>query len=202
MKTVVRLLVVLFAFAAAPVWAADADPLDHALGQPGAPVTVYEYASLTCPHCAHFHELVLPRLQADWIGTGKVKLVYRDFPTPPVNMSLAASVINHCAGPMRYFGVLSLLFRDQEKWMSAANPLDEIKRIVRVAGMTSAQVDDCLSHQDVAKAIQARAEEGNRLLGVDSTPSLVIAGKVMPGLAPYEDITKALEEAYKAAVKK
>lgn len=176
--------------------------LDQALGQPGAPLTIIEYASLTCPHCAHFHETVLPQLRKEWIDTGKVRMIYRDFPTGPLSLSVGASMIVHCAGPDRYFGVLGLLFQTQAKWAAAENPLEEITRIVRLAGMTSERVDSCLKRRDLAETIQQRADEGNKMFGVDSTPTLVIDGKVVPALEDYDELNRAIADAYAKAVKK
>ena len=81
-------------------------PTDQVLGRPDAPITIIDYSSTTCGHCATFHKTTLPRLKAEWIDTGKAKLVFRDFPTSPAALSLGAAMIPHCAGPDRYFGLL------------------------------------------------------------------------------------------------
>jgi len=202
-KVAFRLLaIVLFLAVSAARAASIAEfPIDQVMGRPEAPVTIVEYASLTCPHCAHFHENTLPKLKAEWIDTGKVKMIYRDFPTPPADLSLGASMIAQCSGKDRYFGVLGLLFKAQTKWAASDEPLNEIKRTVRMAGMTGEQVDACLNRQEIADAIEARAQAGAKEFGIDSTPSLVIAGKIVGGGEPYETISHAVAEAVRKAGK-
>ena len=204
MKVAVRLFALVMFLVAGTARAADIAefPIDQILGDASAPVTILEYASLTCPHCAHFHENTLPRLKAEWIDTGKVKMIYRDFPTPPADLSLGASMITQCAGKDRYFGVLGLLFKSQAKWGASDQPLTEIKRVVRLAGMTGEQVDACLNRQEIADAINARAQAASTTYGIDSTPSLVIGGKVIGGGESYEVISRAIDEAVRKAAKK
>ena len=204
MKAAIRLFALFLLLAAGSAGAADSvdlNPIDQVMGSPDAKLTIIEYASLTCPHCAHFHETMFPRMKAEWIDTGKARLIYRDFPTPPQALAVGAAMIDQCAGKDRYFGVLGLLFQTQEKWVGAPVPLDEIKRIVRIAGITPEQVDTCVKRQDLANAIQARALEGNKKYGIDSTPSLVIDGKLYPAFESYERLDHALEEAWRAEKK-
>lgn len=171
--------------------------IDQVLGKPDAPITVIEYASTTCPHCATFHKTTLPKFKSEWVETGKAKLIYRDFPTGPRGLSVGASMIAHCAGPDRYFGLLALIMEQQEKWMNSQNPLVELKKLAKLAGLGEDKVDDCLKRQDLANAINERAKDGNEKLGVESTPSLIIAGKVIPGAIPYDELDKLLKAASK-----
>lgn len=200
MKSVVRLFAVMVSlFAGGAALAADkADsfPIDHVLGKADAPITIIEYASTTCGHCAALHTKGMPKIKADWIDTGKAKLIYRDFPTSPAHLSIGASMIAHCSGNDRYFGVLSLIFEQQEKWMGAANPLDALKKLVRLAGMTGEDVDACIAKQDLATAIQERARAGNVTYNVESTPTLIINGTKVEGNDP-EKIEKTLKAASK-----
>lgn len=198
------LLVIAFPAAVTPGWAADpvvVGPLDRVWGKDDAPLTVIEYASLTCPHCAHFHETVMPGIKADWIDTGKIRFIYRDLPTGPVNLSIAGAMIAQCAPKEHYFPLLGLLFKSQDRWVGAPHPLDELKRIVGLAGLTPADVDACLAKRDLGQAIQERAQEGTRLYGIESTPSLVINGKVYAGVQSYESIKKVLEDSWTVAKK-
>ncbi|MGE5547389.1 MAG: DsbA family protein [Solirubrobacterales bacterium] len=200
MKAVIRLLALGLMLATGAARAADkveANPLDQVLGNPNAPITMVEYASTTCGHCAAFHKETLPRIKAEWIDTGKAKLIYRDFPTGPAALSIGASMIAHCSGPQRYFGVLGMLFESQEKWLGSKNPLEELKRIVRLAGITGEQVDACLQRQDLAQAIQARAQEANQKAGIESTPTMVINGEKIVGAQAYDVYDKALKAAKK-----
>lgn len=199
MKAFVRLFVLAVVMAAGTARAADkveSFAIDQVMGKPDAPVTIIEYASTTCGHCATFQAEVLPRLKKEWVETGKARLIYRDFPTGPAALSIGASMIAHCAGPERYFGVLDLIMQSQEKWM-AQQPLEELKKVVRLAGITPDQVDACLQRQDLYTAIQARAQAGQEKWGIDSTPSVVIGGKVLKGVRPYEEYEQALKAAAK-----
>lgn len=172
-------------------------PLDRVLGKADAPVTIIEYASTTCGHCATFHKQTLPEIKKNWIDTGKAKLIFRDFPTAPAGLSLGAAMIAHCAGPERYFGVLGLIMESQDKWLASRDPLDALKKTVRLAGITGADVDACLQRQDLFDGIQARAEHANKEFGIDSTPSFLINGKKVVGALPYAEMDKLLTEAAK-----
>jgi protein-disulfide isomerase len=200
-KSVVRLFAVLVSLCAGGAALAadnktDSFAIDHVLGKADAPITIIEYASTTCGHCADLHTKTLPKIKTDWIDTGKARLIYRDFPTSPAHLSIGASMIAHCAGPDRYFGIMGLLFEQQEKWLGAANPLDGLKKLVRLAGMTGEDVDACIGKQDLATAIQERARAGNTIYGVSSTPTLIINGAKIEGNDPA-----AIEKALKAASK-
>ena len=199
MKPFRRLLAVAAAlfFCHAAQAAEDGPKIDQVLGKADAPITIIEYASTTCGHCATFHKTTLPKLKAEWIDTGKAKLVYRDFPTGPKGLSVGTSMIVHCAGPERYFGLLGLVMEQQEKWMGAADKLAELKKLAKLAGLGEDKVDACLKRQDLADAIEARAKEAHEKLGIDSTPSFVIDGKVLVGAQSFEDLDKALKAAKK-----
>jgi protein-disulfide isomerase len=172
-------------------------PTDQIMGRPDAPLTIVEYASTTCGHCASFHKNTLPRLKAEWIDTGRAKLIFRDYPTAPQSVSVGASMIPHCAGPDRYFGLLGLIMDQQERWMSAANPLVELKKLSKLAGLGEDKVDECLRRKDLSAAIETRARDAYERLGIDGTPAFVIDGKVIPGARPFEDFDKALKAATK-----
>ncbi len=199
MKPLSRLLAAIAALFIANTASAadDGYKIDQVLGRPDAPVTIIEYASTTCPHCAAFHKTTLPRLKAEWLDTGRAKLIYRDFPTGPQGLSVGASMIAHCAGPERYFGLLGLIMDQQERWTSSQNPLAELKKLAKLAGMGEDKVDACLARQDLANAISARARDAVDKYGIDGTPAFVVAGKVMPGAQPFEALDKALKAAGK-----
>lgn len=200
MKPLVRLFAIAVALYAGAASAADkvaSFPIDQVMGKADAPITIIEYASTTCGHCANLHKTALPKIKSEWVDTGKAKLIYRDFPTGPAALSIGASMIAHCSGKDRYFGVLGLIMEQQDKWMAAANPLDALKKLVRLAGMTSDEVDACLQRQDLATAIQDRARDGAKAYNVESTPTLIINGKVVEGSLPYEQFDKILKAAAK-----
>ena len=106
-------------------------------------------------------------------------------------------MIAHCAGPDRYFGLLGLIMDQQEKWMNAQDKLGELKRLAKLAGMGEDKVDACLKRQDLADAIDARAKDSYEKLGVDSTPSFFVDGKIMVGAQSFEELDKALKAAKK-----
>lgn len=173
-------------------------PLDQALadkvmGKDDAAVTIVEYASLACPHCATFHKEILPTLKKEYIDTGKAKLIFRDYPLG--NLALAASMIARCAAPDRYFGLLDVLFRDQARWAESAKPIEELERIARLTGMTKADVEACLDNQPLLAGIRKVAEEAQQKYGVQSTPTFVIDGKAHAGVLPLDEFRAALDRA-------
>jgi protein-disulfide isomerase len=160
-------------------------PGDHVLGDPKAPITVIEYASFTCPHCAHFHTQILPEIKKKWIDTGKVKLIYRDFPLDQV--AAKAAQIAECAGNDRYFGVIDLIFRGQPTWATASDPIAELAKPLRIAGMGEKEIKECLANEAKANEVVADAK-GGETLGVNSTPSLFINGQLYPGARSVEEL--------------
>jgi len=160
-------------------------PTDHVLGDPNAPITLIEYASLTCPHCAHFSVAVLPELKKKWIDTGKVKLVYRDFPLDQI--AAKAAQIAECAGKDRYFGVIDLIFAGQQTWATAADPIAELAKPLRIAGLGEAEIKACLANEAMSNAVIADYKSGEAL-GVNSTPTLIINGQLYPGARSVEEL--------------
>lgn len=167
------------------------------VGDPNAPVTMIEYASLGCPHCANFHFNTYPEIKKNYIDTGKVKLIYRDFPLG--RPAFAAAMIARCAGSQRYFGMVELFFRSQKQWGSAENPLEALKKTARFGGVSSADVDECLTSQPILDHIQNLARTGQDEHKIQATPSFVIGGETISGGLPYADmkviLDKALEDA-------
>jgi protein-disulfide isomerase len=153
---------------------------DMVLGDPKAPVTLIEYASVTCPHCASFNEQVMPDLRTKYIDTGKVKLVFREFPTPPAKFSLLGSVLARCAadkaGPEAYFLVTDALFRRQQDWIKE-NPRPELAKIVAQAGMDEAAMDACLERTELVEVINNNAKQAMEEYDVQGTPSFILNGE-------------------------
>ena len=152
---------------------------EHVLGDENAPVTMIEYASLTCPHCATFHNDVLPEIKEKLIDTGKLKLVFRDYPLDGV--ALRAAAVAQCAGDDRYFGVLNMLFKSQLTWARSEDPIDGIKQVVRFGGMNGDAVDACLADQAMIDAIVASRMKGEQEYNVSSTPSFILDGETIAG---------------------
>jgi protein-disulfide isomerase len=167
------------------------------VGDANAPVTMIEYASLGCPHCANFHFNTYPEIKKNYIDTGKVKLVYRDFPLG--RPALAAALIARCSGSQRYFGMVEVFFRSQKQWSHAQNPLDELKKTARFGGMSSSDVDACLSNQAILDHIQDLARTGQSEHKIQATPSFVIGGETISGGLPYADMKVYLDKALENA---
>lgn len=163
---------------------------DMVLGQAEAPVTIIEYASLTCPHCASFHAEVLPAIKKEFIDTGKAKLIFRDFPLDQV--AFAGAILARCAGPEKYFTYLNVLFAQQRQWASAKDPMAALKQIARLGGMPAEQFDKCLADKPLGDYILAQRLEGNQKFNVNSTPTLIINGKAESGVPSLDELRKKL----------
>jgi protein-disulfide isomerase len=174
-----------------PLVTSAAEPSEQALGDPNAPVTMIEYASLTCPHCAHFHNEVLPDLKERYIETGKVRLVYRDFPLD--ERALMAATLAHCAGPERYFGFLDVLFQTQNGWARADDPVAALKKLGKLGGMSDEQMEQCLADQELADGILQTRLDGQNQHDVRSTPTLVINDEVYAGSRSIEELSAVID---------
>ena len=169
----------------------------RALGSPDAPVTIEEHSSLTCGHCGAFHRDTLPKIKKDYIETGKVRLVFRDFPFD--QLGLYAAMIPHCVPPERYFGFLEVLFRSQATWIRAADPVKALSQIARLGGMSEADFQACIGREDLFNAIRDRAVSDGKRLGIDATPTFFINGEKVSGNMPYDDFKKIIDEALEKA---
>ena len=157
---------------------------DHAIGQPNAPITVVEYASLTCPHCAHFANDVLPAIKKEFVVTGKVRLIYRDFPLD--RLALNASMIARCSGPVRYFSIIESFFATQETWATAKDPIAALTKIAEAHGMSAKEVDTCLADKAVSDAVLKQELEGDKAFHITGTPTIIIGGDKYGGALPIE----------------
>ena len=165
---------------------------DHILGNPDAPITMIEYASLTCPHCADFHNNVLPEIKKNYIDEGLVRLIYRDFPLDKV--ALRGSLIAACGPDENYFRIVGVIFNSQEQWATTADPVAALDQIGRMGGLSAEAIDACTNDDALIQKILARAQEAQNLYGINSTPSFVINGQVVKGTLPYEEYDAILKE--------
>ncbi len=164
---------------------------ERSLGDPDAPVTIIEYSSLSCPHCAQFHKDVLPGLKERYIDTGKVRMVFRDF---PLNESAVdAAVIAHCAGADRYVGFLDVLFQTQESWSHADDPRSSLKQLGKLGGLTDEQMDACLADEEMVNGVLQSRLDGTNEHKVQSTPTFVIGGETYPGSRAVDDFAKIID---------
>jgi protein-disulfide isomerase len=194
------LLIIVFAglsVAATPAVAAGETVIDvesalkeRSVGDPAAPVTIIEYASLTCPHCASFHNDTYKAFKARYIDTGKVRLIYRDFPLDGV--ALRGAAMARCAVDQRYFGLLEVLYKTQKNWARAGDPVAELLNVGRLAGINQEMFDACLASEELLDGILAMRQRGSAD-GVRSTPTFVINDKVYPGSRSIEEFAEIIE---------
>jgi protein-disulfide isomerase len=168
-----------------------AEPQEQVLGDPDAPVTIIEYASLTCPHCAQFHTEVLPKLKERYIAPGKVRLIYRDFPLDQT--ALAAAALAHCAGPERYFSMLDVLFQTQSNWAGDDDPIAALKQLGKLGGLTEQEMTGCLADEELTDGILRERLAGQNEHDIGSTPTFIIDGKAYPGSRDVEEFGKLID---------
>jgi protein-disulfide isomerase len=169
---------------------------DKILGSEKAPVTIVEYASVTCPHCASFHRETYPTLKSKYIDTGKVRLIFREFPTQPAQIAIGGFMLARCAGD-KYFPMLDAIFEQQQSW--AQDPYNGFLRIARQAGLSEERFESCLKDQKLAEAIQEVAIRGNKEFKVESTPTFFINGKKYAGSLSVAELEKILEPLLKSS---
>ncbi len=161
------------------------------LGSPDAKVTIVEYASMTCPHCATFHERVLPELKKKYIDAGKVRFVFREFPLD--NLAAAGSMLARCAGGDKAFAMLDVLFQKQDEWVVRNDPVSKLFDIAKQAGFTKESFEKCLSDDKLLAQVEASRTRANEKFGVNSTPTFFINGKRLAGGGALADFDRALE---------
>ena len=162
------------------------------MGDAKAPVTLVEYASMTCGHCAAFHNKVLPKIKEKYIETGKVRLVMREFPLD--NLAAIASMAARCAGEGKSLPLISAMFAKQEDWAFVRpDPRPALFNIVKQAGFTQESYDKCISDQKLLDDIVAIRERGAEVFGVDATPSFFINGKRFTSNPVFEEFEKTFE---------
>lgn len=163
---------------------------DMTMGAEDAPIEVIEYASMTCPHCASFHHATWPKLKENWIDTGKVRFVFREFPFD--RPGLAAAMLARCGGEQRFFAFIDILFKQQEKWTRAQDPMAELRRIATLGGVSPEAFDRCLASEELQDMILESRLTGHEKFGVQGTPTLIINGEKHEGGNDYESVAEAL----------
>ena len=171
---------------------------DMALGPADASVTITESASMTCPHCAAFTETVFPKIKSEFIDSGKIRFVFREF---PLDIKAAAgSMLARCIAKDdsgKYFAVVDLLFKQQNDWVTK-NTTETLTRIGKQAGLTQAQVEDCLKDQALLDKIAADQKYANDILKVNSTPTFFINGEMLKGEQSFEEFAKRINSMLKS----
>jgi protein-disulfide isomerase len=165
---------------------------DRVLGKPDAPVTLVEYSSLTCPHCAAFHKDTLPKLKAEYIDTGKVKLILRDYPFD--QPGARAAMLARCVPESRYFAFMDLLFANQDKW-ARGNWQENLVQNAKLAGVSGDLAAACMANEPLLKGILTRRIEGEKMFQIESTPTFVLnngAAKIV-GAQSYDEFKRAID---------
>ena len=166
---------------------------DMVLGDDKAPVTMVEYASMTCPHCAHFQEATFPELKKRYIDTGKLKYILRDFPLD--SLAGAAFLLARCAGKddkNKYYSLVDTLFRQQRQW-AVEKPLPPLMAIAKQAGFTEESFNACLSNQKAWDAMESVRQRGMSEFKVQSTPTFFINGTKVNGAVSIEEFAKVID---------
>ena len=167
-------------------------PLDEmSLGDANAPVTIIEYASMTCGHCARFHREVFPKLKEQYIDTGKVHFILREFPLDP--LAAGGFMLARCAGNDLYFPMVDVLFEKQADWIKTNDPVTALFNLVRQAGFTKESFDSCLSNQQLLDGINEVKSRAADKFGVDSTPTFFVNGQKANGVQSIEELGKLID---------
>jgi protein-disulfide isomerase len=179
--------------------AAGAAEGEMALGNANAPVTLVEYASTTCPHCAEFHETAFEQLKTNYIDTGRIRFVFREFPTPPPAVAVAGFQLARCGGasPEQYFTRIGELFRQQTAIFATGSMEGVRAKLIEIggaAGLSEQQVLECIGDEAGAERVRQHVEAGESD-GVTGTPTFVINGTKYEGAPTYEDLARALDAA-------
>src|SRR5215468_4444223 len=160
---------------------------DEVMGDAKAPVTIIEYASMTCPHCAHFHETTYPEMVKKYINTGKVRFIFREFPLDP--LAAAGSLLARCAGKGKYFPLIDALFSQQKDWV-VQKPLQPMLAIAKQAGFTEQSFNECLANQQILDGLKETQNRAAQKFNVNSTPTFFINGKMFRGALTPEELDK------------
>jgi protein-disulfide isomerase len=174
------------ASAAAPVYK------EFIQGDPKAKVTMVEYASLTCPHCAEFFHDVWPELKKAYVDTGKIRFVFRDYPLD--GLAMAGAVLARCAPEDRGLKMIEMMFKNQSEWVRAPQPIEPLKQYAQLAGMSPADVDACLKNEAMLKTIKDEQNKATTLYKVQSTPTFYIGEEKVDGVRPFAEFAKIIDK--------
>lgn len=169
----------------------QAGPLgERTLGDPAAPVTVIEYASMTCSHCAAFHTETYPELKEKYIDTGKVYFVFREFPLDPV--ATAAFMLARCVPESQYFTFVEAMFKNQNLWAFTDDRIGGLTTMAKQAGLSQEKFEQCLTNQELLDGVNWVKQRGADTFDVSSTPTFFINGEILRGSLPFEEFEKKI----------
>lgn len=165
---------------------------DRALGDANAPVKIVEYMSMTCPHCAHFHNTAFEEIKKKYIDTGKVYFILREFPFDP--RAAAAFMLARCAPEQQYFPFVSMLFKQQQSWATAQDARAALLQMSKMAGFSQESFEACLTNQQLLNDVNATMQRGATEFGVNSTPTFIINGKKYSGDMSVETMSALIDK--------
>ncbi|WP_449414700.1 DsbA family protein [Ochrobactrum teleogrylli] len=165
---------------------------DMVYGKADAPVTIIEYASLTCPHCAEFTINTFPKIKEKYIDTGKARLIFREFPFDP--RATAAFMLARCAPEDRYFPMVDVFFKQQQQWATAEDGEAALLQIAKLAGFTQESFKACLTNQQVLDDVRATMERGSKDYGVNATPTFFINGQKYAGALSVDEMSAIIDK--------
>ncbi len=169
----------------------DASLQELSIGDTNAPVTIIEYASMTCSHCADFHTKTYPELKKNYIEKGELRFIFREFPLD--KLSMATSMLARCVDNSISLAFIDILFQNREKWYSD-NAITELKKLSKQAGLSSEDFDQCLNDQELLDQLIMQKESAIADFQINSTPSFIINGKVISGNKPYSYFKSEIEK--------
>lgn len=169
---------------------------DRIEGDPSAPITMIEYASMTCPHCADFHTGPYKLIKKEYVETGKVKFIYRDFPLD--RLGLAAAMMARCAPKERYFAIVNIIYQSQDSWARASDPAAALAQIAKLAGMSKKTFDACIIDKNIYEGVMKIRNDGDKKFNIKATPTILIDGKTFEG----DKTIKAFRSELNALLKK
>ena len=164
---------------------------EMSLGKADAPITIIEYASMTCIHCAHFHETVFPYLKQKYIDTGKVRMIYREFPLDP--LAAAASMLIRCSPQDKFFELVGLFNEKRDTWISQTKPVEALANFSKQIGFTEQTFKTCITDQKLFDSLNEVRNRGSEVFKIDGTPTFFVNGRKSVGLGTKEELDKALE---------
>ncbi|UHS55863.1 DsbA family protein [Agrobacterium vaccinii] len=164
---------------------------DRALGDANAPVKIVEYMSMTCPHCAHFHNTTFEEIKKKYIDTGKVYFIIREFPFDP--RAAAAFMLARCAPEQQYYPFVSMLFKQQQTWATAQDARAALLQMSKLAGFSQETFEACLTNQKLLDDVNATMQRGATEFGVNSTPTFIINGKRYAGDMSVENMSALVD---------
>ena len=165
---------------------------DMVYGKADAPVTIIEYASLTCPHCADFTINTFPKIKEKYIDSGKARLIFREFPFDP--RATAAFMLARCAPEDRYFPMVDVFFKQQQQWATAEDGEAALLQIAKLAGFTQESFKACLTNQQVLDDVRATMERGSKDYGVNATPTFFINGQKYAGALSVDEMSAIIDK--------